>query len=82
MSYRPVLDKENMISWTGINADDITTPFTGRRLFQTLEDVDEYVNIPLETTPTFPEKTDIWVTTEATGANVPVSAVMDFILIK
>jgi len=62
------------------NADDTTTPFTGKRIVHVWEAVSGVADLNFFSLPAFPEKTDIWFTSK--GSTSVVSITYDLIVVK
>ena len=65
------------------NADDVTAPFTAKRIFYNFPQLTGFTNVNFSSyIGPFPAKTDIWASgTAASGSSPPVSADVDFILV-
>ena len=68
--------------WQRRNADDVTTPFTGKRLVRGFLGVAGSRTVPFSTYPSFPEKTDLWASiTTGSGAAGAGEIAYDLILV-
>ena len=64
------------------NADDVTTPFTGKRLIQAMVGITGTSVIKFDAYPSYPARTDIWATgTTASGGAGQVGVDYDLILV-
>lgn len=72
-----------IIGWRRENADDQTAPFSGgaKREFHKWEDLSGVAELDFYSLPSFPEKTDIWFTSEG-NAGSKASVVYDLYLVK
>ena len=68
--------------WQRRNADDVTVPFTGKRLIRKFLGVTGSRSVDFQSYPSFPAKTDLWGTvTTGSGAAGSVEIAYDLILV-
>lgn len=72
----------DILFWQRRNADDVTTPFTGKRLIRGFLGVSDSRDIDFEAYPSFPAKTDLWANiTTGSGATGAGEIAYDLILV-
>lgn len=65
------------------NADDVTTPFSGKRLIHSTPDLTGAEDLTFDSYQSFPAKTDLWwEATTGSGANTSVSCDYDLVLVN
>ena len=55
--------------WQRQDADDVATPFTGKRLVHRINDLNGHHTYIFDSPPSFPAKTDIWAESKSSGGS-------------
>ena len=71
----------DVFAWERINADDVTTPFSAKRIIRSFYGVTAQVRVEEKSTIVLPAKTDFWFSGDSAASTAAIGVNYDLILI-